>query len=145
MAPGCSSASMCRSATASAAQRACRCWCRNSNPRSGRVFPSDRPRPSRRCSSARISIRCRSTNSWQRWSPTDMSNAVDEEQWISLLDAGAHQIGLDLDPSQLGTLWRYAHMLRERNEHVNLTSIVTPEGILTLHMLDSLSVVPHLG
>ena len=36
-------------------------------------------------------------------------------------------------------------MLRERNEHVNLTSIVSPEGILTLHMLDSLSVAPHLG
>ena len=33
-------------------------------------------------------------------------------------------------------------MLRERNEHVNLTSIVSPEGILTLHMLDSLSIVP---
>ena len=42
-------------------------------------------------------------------------------------------------------LWRYAHMLRERNAHVNLTSIVSPEGILTLHMLDSLSVAPHLG
>ena len=36
-------------------------------------------------------------------------------------------------------------MLRERNEHVNLTSIVSPEGILTLHMLDSLTVAPHLG
>ena len=36
-------------------------------------------------------------------------------------------------------------MLRERNAHVNLTSIVSWEGILTLHMLDSLSVVPHLG
>ena len=35
-------------------------------------------------------------------------------------------------------------MLRERNEHVNLTSIVSPEGILTLHMLDSLSIVPDL-
>jgi 16S rRNA (guanine527-N7)-methyltransferase len=28
---------------------------------------------------------------------------------------------------------------------VNLTSIVSPEGILTLHMLDSLSIAPHLG
>ncbi len=36
-------------------------------------------------------------------------------------------------------------MLRERNEHVNLTSITSPEGILTLHMLDSLTLVPHLG
>src|SRR5689334_17206721 len=36
-------------------------------------------------------------------------------------------------------------MLRERNEQVNLTSIVSPEGILTLHMLDSLSIATELG
>jgi 16S rRNA (guanine527-N7)-methyltransferase len=28
---------------------------------------------------------------------------------------------------------------------VNLTSIVSPEGILQLHMLDSLTLIPHLG
>jgi 16S rRNA (guanine527-N7)-methyltransferase len=70
---------------------------------------------------------------------------LDEAQWKSRLDAGAHEIGFDLDQSQLDTLWRYAHMLRERNAHVNLTSIVTPEGILTLHMLDSLSIAKELG
>jgi 16S rRNA (guanine527-N7)-methyltransferase len=70
---------------------------------------------------------------------------LDEATWKARLDAGGKQIGFDLDQSQLDTLWRYAHMLRERNAHVNLTSIVSWEGILTLHMLDSLSVVPHLG
>jgi 16S rRNA (guanine527-N7)-methyltransferase len=70
---------------------------------------------------------------------------LDEATWKARLDAGAHEIGFDLDQSQLYTLWRYAHLLRERNAHVNLTSIVSWEGILTLHMLDSLSVVPHLG
>jgi 16S rRNA (guanine527-N7)-methyltransferase len=70
---------------------------------------------------------------------------LDEATWKSRLDAGAHEIGFDLDQSQLDTLWRYAYMLRERNAHVNLTSIVSWEGILTLHMLDSLSVLPHLG
>jgi 16S rRNA (guanine527-N7)-methyltransferase len=69
----------------------------------------------------------------------------DEATWTARLDAGANELGVDLDESQLSTLWRYAHMLRERNEHVNLTSIVSPEGILTLHMLDSLSVLSHLG
>jgi 16S rRNA (guanine527-N7)-methyltransferase len=69
----------------------------------------------------------------------------DEREWKARLDAGANQIGFDLDQSQLDLLWRYAHMLRERNAHVNLTSIVSWEGILTLHMLDSLSLVPHLG
>ena len=69
----------------------------------------------------------------------------DEREWKARLDAGANEIGFDLDQSQLDLLWRYAHMLRERNAHVNLTSIVSPEGILTLHMLDSLSIAPHLG
>ena len=69
----------------------------------------------------------------------------DEREWKARLDAGANEIGFDLDQSQLDLLWRYAHMLRERNAHVNLTSIVSWEGILTLHMLDSLTLVPHLG
>ena len=70
---------------------------------------------------------------------------LDEVGWKARLDAGVHELGFDLDQSQLDLLWRYGVMLRERNAHVNLTSIVSPEGILTLHMLDSLSVVPHLG
>ena len=70
---------------------------------------------------------------------------LDEATWKARLDAGAHEFGFDLDQSQLDTLWRYAHMLRERNAHVNLTSIVSLEGILTLHMLDSLSVAKELG
>jgi 16S rRNA (guanine527-N7)-methyltransferase len=70
---------------------------------------------------------------------------MDEPGWKARLDAGVRELGFPLDQSQLDTLWRYAQMLRERNAHVNLTSIDSPEGILTLHMLDSLSVVPHLG
>jgi 16S rRNA (guanine527-N7)-methyltransferase len=68
-----------------------------------------------------------------------------EAAWTRQLDEGANALGIDLDESQLDTLWRYAQMMRERNEHVNLTSIVSPEGILTLHMLDSLSVAKDLG
>lgn len=69
----------------------------------------------------------------------------DEASWKARLDAGANELGVDLDQSQLELLYRYAVMLRERNEHVNLTSIVTPDGILTLHMLDSLSIAKYLG
>jgi 16S rRNA (guanine527-N7)-methyltransferase len=68
-----------------------------------------------------------------------------EPAWKERLDDGAAEMGVQLDESQVDLLWRYGHMLRERNAHVNLTSIVSPEGILTLHMLDSLSVVSHLG
>jgi len=70
---------------------------------------------------------------------------LDERAWKERLDAGGNELGIDLDQSQLTILWRYAQMLRERNAHVNLTSIASLEGILTLHMLDSLSLVPHLG
>ena len=68
-----------------------------------------------------------------------------EAAWKQRLDEGAAELGVRLDESQLDALWRYGVMLRERNQHVNLTSIVSPEGILTLHMLDSLSVASHLG
>ena len=74
-----------------------------------------------------------------------MTNNLDETGWKSRLDSGAKELGVELDQSQLDLLWRYGVMLRERNEHVNLTSIVSPEGILQLHMLDSLTLVPHLG
>jgi 16S rRNA (guanine527-N7)-methyltransferase len=90
-------------------------------------------------------------NSWLRWSPTEVNDEIkdsgqlDESAWKARLDAGGNELGIDLDPSQLDLLWRYGVMLRERNAQVNLTSIVSPEGILTLHMLDSLSVAPHLG
>lgn len=75
-----------------------------------------------------------------------MTEAVlDERAWKARLDDGGKQLGIDLDQSQLDLLWQFAHLLRERNEHVNLTSIVSLEGILTLHMLDSLSVAIALG
>jgi 16S rRNA (guanine527-N7)-methyltransferase len=70
---------------------------------------------------------------------------LDEKTWKSRLEAGAAELGVTLGESQVDLLWRYGNLLRERNEHVNLTSIVSPEGILTLHMLDSLSVASHLG
>jgi 16S rRNA (guanine527-N7)-methyltransferase len=70
---------------------------------------------------------------------------LDERTWKKRLDDGAAEMGVQLDESQVDVLWRFGHMLRERNAHMNLTSIVSAEGILTLHMLDSLSVISHLG
>lgn len=68
-----------------------------------------------------------------------------ETEWKQRLVDGAAAMGVRLDDAQADRLWRYAQLLRERNQHLNLTSIESPEGILTLHMLDSLSVVSHLG
>jgi len=72
------------------------------------------------------------------------ANNFDERAWKSKLAAGAAELKVPLDDAQVDKLWRLGLMLRERNEHVNLTSIVSPEGILTLHMLDSLSIAPDL-
>jgi 16S rRNA (guanine527-N7)-methyltransferase len=74
-----------------------------------------------------------------------MTNNLDEAGWKSGLTAGAAELKTPLDEAQVDKLWRLGNLLRERNEHVNLTSIVSPEGILTLHMLDSLSIVPDLA
>jgi 16S rRNA (guanine527-N7)-methyltransferase len=73
-----------------------------------------------------------------------MTNNLDEAGWKAGLTAGAAELKTPLDETQVDKLWRLGNLLRERNEHVNLTSIVSPEGILTLHMLDSLSIVPDL-
>ena len=70
---------------------------------------------------------------------------LDERTWKARLDDGGKQLGVDLDQSQLDLLWQFALLLRERNQHVNLTFIVSLEGIVTLHMLDSLSVAIALG
>jgi 16S rRNA (guanine527-N7)-methyltransferase len=70
---------------------------------------------------------------------------LDERTWKARLDAGGNQLGIDLDQSRLDLLWQFALLLRERNQHVNLTGIASLEGILTLHMLDSLSVAIALG
>jgi 16S rRNA (guanine527-N7)-methyltransferase len=74
-----------------------------------------------------------------------MTNNLDEAGWKVQLRSGAAELRVELDSSQQDLLWRYGIMLRERNEHVNLTSIVSLEGILQLHMLDSLTLIPHLG
>ena len=74
-----------------------------------------------------------------------VSTELDESTWKRRLGEGAAQLGVRLDEAQGDLLWRFSHLLRERNAHINLTSIVSLEGILTLHMLDSLSVASHLG
>lgn len=48
-------------------------------------------------------------------------------------------LGVTLDASQIDALERYAALLREWNERVNLTAIVEPREIATKHFLDSLA------
>lgn len=68
-----------------------------------------------------------------------------ESAWCARLADGAAEMGIALDAVQTGRLWQLANRLRERNRAVNLTSIDTLADILSVHVLDSLAVAPHLG
>jgi 16S rRNA (guanine527-N7)-methyltransferase len=68
-----------------------------------------------------------------------------EADWKARLVAGARALRVELAPTQSDALWRLALALRERNAQVNLTAVDTLDGILSVHILDSLSVVAHLG
>lgn len=57
------------------------------------------------------------------------------------LRKGAESFGLSLDETALDRFDRYAEALAETNKHLNLTAITDPEGIVTKHFLDSLSML----
>lgn len=62
----------------------------------------------------------------------------------ALLDSGARELGLDPTPRQIDQLLRFLALLRRWGKVYNLTSIDRPEDIVRLHLLDSLSLWPHL-
>ena len=55
-----------------------------------------------------------------------------------ILQAGLPQVGAA--PSCAGDLERFARMLLEKNQVMNLTAITDPDQVATLHLLDSLAV-----
>lgn len=60
------------------------------------------------------------------------------------LHAGAEQLGVALDARQRGQLLALLGELTEWNGRFNLTAIRDPGDMLRKHLLDSLSVLPHL-
>ncbi len=56
------------------------------------------------------------------------------------LISGADMLGISLDESKADKLTRYAELLAEWNEKINLTAITAPDEIVTKHFLDSLSI-----
>lgn len=61
-----------------------------------------------------------------------------------LLKTYAADIGVVLDDTQLARFDRYAELLCEWNEKMNLTGITDPYGIVIRHFVDSLTLVPFL-
>lgn len=56
-----------------------------------------------------------------------------------LLTDGAKTLGIQLDEEKTQQFLKYAQLLREWNEKINLTAITDDEGIATKHFLDSIT------
>jgi 16S rRNA (guanine527-N7)-methyltransferase len=61
-----------------------------------------------------------------------------------ILVAGARDLDIELAPAQTAALLRLITELREWNERFNLTAITDPVDMIRKHLLDSLSLQPHL-
>jgi len=57
---------------------------------------------------------------------------------------GCARMGLSLVDTHLQKISAYAALLQKWNKTYNLTAVRDAEGILALHLLDSLAVLPHL-
>jgi 16S rRNA (guanine527-N7)-methyltransferase len=61
------------------------------------------------------------------------------------LREGAQELGLTLDARQAERLLALIELVAEWNTRVNLTAITAPDAMLKKHLLDSLTIVPHLS
>ena len=61
-----------------------------------------------------------------------------------LLDAGLAELGLDLPAAVCEKLLAYGALIAKWNKVYNLTAIRDAAGIVTQHLLDSLTVLPHV-
>ncbi|HEY2023348.1 16S rRNA (guanine(527)-N(7))-methyltransferase RsmG, partial [Paraburkholderia sp.] len=62
-----------------------------------------------------------------------------------MLADGVRELGLELNDAQQRKLLDYLALLAKWNAVYNLTAIRDPRQMLIQHILDSLSIVPHLG
>ncbi len=62
----------------------------------------------------------------------------------NLLDSGLRAQNIDASEEQTGKLLNYLAMMKKWNQTHNLTAINTDSEMVILHLLDSLSILPHL-
>jgi len=62
----------------------------------------------------------------------------------ALLRAGIEQLQLTLSEEQIRALLAYHQLLQDWNKAYNLTAIRNPEQMVIRHLLDSLSIAPHI-
>ncbi|EEA03806.1 methyltransferase GidB [Burkholderia sp. H160] len=76
---------------------------------------------------------------------TTAQRGIDQQALASLLADGVRELGLDLSDEQQRKLLDYVALLAKWNNVYNLTAIRDPRQMLIQHILDSLSIVPHLA
>ncbi len=62
----------------------------------------------------------------------------------SILDSGCVALNIVLSEDQKETLLRYVALLEKWNKAYNLTAVRNPEEMISRHILDSLSILPHI-
>lgn len=62
------------------------------------------------------------------------------KQYRNLLQQGVQQLSLQLDESQIDQLLRFGDLIVKWNKTHNLTAITDPLGVVSKHLLDSLSI-----
>ncbi len=60
------------------------------------------------------------------------------------LASGIRQMGLDVNAQAQQQLLQYLALLQKWNKVYNLTAVRNPQEMVTLHLLDSLSVLPYV-
>ena len=66
-------------------------------------------------------------------------------QHAAELSLGAEQLGVSLSESQHAQLLAYLALLIKWNKAFNLTAVRNPDEMVSRHLLDSLSVLPHVA
>ena len=61
-----------------------------------------------------------------------------------ILEKGLKDLAIDASEQQIELMLRYLELLTKWNQTHNLTSITNPEDMVTLHVLDSLSVLSYI-
>jgi 16S rRNA (guanine527-N7)-methyltransferase len=76
---------------------------------------------------------------------TGAQRGIDQQAMAPLLADGVGELGLELNDAQQRKLLDYVALLAKWNNVYNLTAIRDPRQMLIQHILDSLSIVPHLA
>ncbi len=72
-------------------------------------------------------------------------STVTDPQLRERLNDGLTALGLSLDAQKRDQLLSYVALLAKWNKVYNLTAVREPERMIGLHLLDSLSILAHLG